>query len=118
MAWSPRETYDYLVCFAALMLVILGLVQAAGAAIDLVFPEPVRHPMFLHLRTQVGPDGERIGRDEVEAEAARQEAYQRQSQRRHAIRNLATHGTLLVVAAPLFAFHWRRVRRRERSAPA
>lgn len=118
MAWSPRETYDYLVCFAALMLVILGLVQAAGAAIDLVFPEPIRHPPFLHLRPQVGPDGERIGRQEIEAEAARQEAHQRRYQRRRAVKSLAIHGTLLVVAAPLFAFHWRRVRRREQSAPA
>ena len=120
MPWSPRETYDYLVCFATLMLVILGLVQAAGAAIDLVFPEPIRLPPFLHTRPQVGPEGERTSRErqEVEAEAARLEAHHRQLQRRRAVRNLATHGTLLVVAAPLFAFHWRRVRRRERSAPA
>ncbi|HEX2252481.1 MAG TPA: hypothetical protein VHQ65_04350 [Thermoanaerobaculia bacterium] len=116
MSWSARETYDYLVCFAALMLAVLGLVQGVEAAIDLGVPEPITRPSMVEMRHRAGPEGGTISREEAAAEAERFAAEQRAWQRHRALERLATHVTLLLVTLPLFAFHWRRVRRRERAA--
>lgn len=44
MAWDIRRTYYYLVCFATLLMVIIGAVTVVQNTLDLVLPREVYMP--------------------------------------------------------------------------
>lgn len=123
MAWDARKTYYYLVCFATLIMMIVGGVQLVRSALDLTFPEEHfrMSPMDVYERYQRPPAG--AGNDapftrEELIEMADQEASRMERQaRRRALRSLIGNIALLLIAAPVYLYHWRQVRHDEVGPP-
>jgi hypothetical protein len=118
MAWDIRKTYYYLVCFATLLMVLIGAVQVVHRVLDLALPREAYAPSRIDLyerfrgRMQTGP-GEEVPYTRAELEQmAREEAarFQRE-QRRNDLRNLFGSLAMVVIAGPVYLFHWRKVRR-------
>ena len=121
MGWDIRKTYYYLVCFATLIMMIVGSVQVVQNTLDLVMPEePYRmSPMDMYQRfDRPGSEQDDIPYSQQELEAmADEEAnrLQRQAQRR-ALRNLLGSLALILISAPVYFYHWKKVRADERSS--
>ena len=114
MAWELRRTYYYLVCFAALIMLVIGTVSAVRNVLDLVMPEEAYRPTavdYMH-RMNRGPEGEELPFTKEEMERlAEEEAHRNErAARRRAVRGLLGNLALIVIAAPLYLYHWREVR--------
>ena len=117
MAWDVRQTYYYLVCFATLIMMIIGVVRAVQSGLDLALPEePYRpSPMDVYQRMQrppAAPDepAEPFTREELEAMADEEAERMRRQTQRRALRNLLGSFALILVAAPVYVYHWKRMR--------
>ncbi|MHB1323305.1 MAG: hypothetical protein ACYCXZ_03050 [Coriobacteriia bacterium] len=96
--WSLRNIYLYLVCLITLIMVIVAVVGLVSGTVDLVYPDP-GYPLAM-------PDDD-SGRSEEDLEAERE--YQQNSARRYAILSLVRDAAMLLVAGPLYAYHWRKI---------
>ena len=111
MAWDVRQTYYYLVCFATLLMVIIGTVQVAGRILDLSIPDEPYPPVVERPRpAPPGEDGESV-EESFEETRAREQAFHMRQQRRRYVRDLLGSLALVLVAVPVYLYHWRRVRR-------
>ena len=97
---SLRELYLYLVCLVTLVISLFAAVRLVGSVVELAYPDPQAGGWY-----EAGP----VGGDLDAAERERQEDLSRQSQRRAAVLSLVSAGTTLLVAGPVYAYHWRRV---------
>lgn len=97
--FTLRNIYLYLVCFVTLLIAIFAAVNLVRGAVELAYPDPY------YYGPVVEPDGDRVD----PAEQQRQEQAARDSQRRNAILGLVTSGTFLLIAVPVYAYHWRRI---------
>lgn len=116
MAWDVRRTYYYLVCFATLLMLIIGTVQLVQNILDLALPEepyrPTQVEMRERLRTAPG-EAPALSQEEFRRMTEEEVTRQERQQRRRALRNLLGNLALLGVAAPVYLYHWRQVRRTE-----
>lgn len=96
--WTLRNLYLYLVCLITLVISIFAAVGLVRGAVELLYPDPG------YFGFEVPRDGE-----VSEEEQRRQEELARDSQRRQAVLGLVGSGTTLVIAGPLYLYHWRRV---------
>lgn len=116
MAWDVRQTYYYLVCFATLLMLIIGSVQLVRNTLDLVIPEESYRmtPVDVHNRFQrpVGDSADEVPytREELEEMAEEEAARNERQARRRALRNLLGNIALILIAAPVYVYHWRKVR--------
>lgn len=122
MAWDIRQLYYYLVCFATLLMVIIGTVQAVRTTLDLVLPTDIYRPSTLEVYERLRREREATGeiepaltREELEQIAEEESARYRENQQRSAIRRLLGNIALILIAAPVYVYHWRQVRRYEKS---
>lgn len=119
MGWDVRQTYYYLVCFATLIMMIVGVVQVVENGLDLAFPEEPYRPTPIDVYDRYQRPGMDSGaavpftREELDAMAEEEAERMRDQARRRALRNLIGSFTLVIVAAPVYAYHWRRVRSSE-----
>ncbi len=115
MAWDIRRTYYYLVCFATLLMVIIGIVLATQNALDLALPTEPYRPMPAELaeRGQTDGSGSPYTRAELEKMADEQARVEAQRQQRFALRRLLGNLALTFIAGPVYLYHWRRVRHLE-----
>lgn len=97
---SLRNLYLYLVCLITLVISIFAAVNLVRGAVELLYPDPG------HYWVEPPPREE----SELSAEEReRQERLARDSQRRHAVLGLVGSGTTLLIAGPVYVYHWRRV---------
>ncbi|MGC9668643.1 hypothetical protein ACNTMW_19060 [Planosporangium sp. 12N6] len=105
-----RNVYLYLVCLITLVISIFAAVGLVRNAVELLYPEPG----YLGLELPDSPSG-------LTAEQQRhRQQVARDAQRRQSVLGLVGSGTLLFIAGPLYAYHWRRVQAERpvgRSAP-
>lgn len=92
-----RSLYLYLVCLITLVISIFAAVSVVRNTVELAYPDPGYY----------GAPAKEPGLSEDEQR--RQEDLARDSQRRQAVLGLVGSGTLLLIAVPLYAYHWRRV---------
>ncbi len=105
--WTPRSIYLYIVCLITLIMMIVGTVNIIKAVTELVYPQP--RP---YATTIVAP-----GKDELSVETlAEQQAIDREWSRRNAVLSIVGGIALVVIAGPLYAYHWRQIQR-EREVP-
>jgi len=123
MAWDVRQTYYYLVCFATLLMIIIGSVQLVRNTLDLVFPEEHYRmtPIDAYERYQ-RPGGNAAvetpyTREEIEQMAEEEAARGERQARRRALRNLLGNLALILIATPVYLYHWRKVRAVEQGTP-
>ncbi|HEX2771865.1 MAG TPA: hypothetical protein VHN18_05465 [Micromonosporaceae bacterium] len=92
-----RSLYLYLVCLITLVISIFAAVSVVRNIVELAYPDPAYY----------GYPAKEPGL--TEEERRRHEDVARDSQRRQAVLGLVGSGTLLLIAGPLYAYHWRRV---------
>jgi len=95
--FTLRNLYLYLVCLITLVISIFAAVNLIRTAVELLYPDPGYY----------GFEGKEPG--VTEEERQRREEAARDSQRRQAVLGLVGSGTTLLIAGPLYAYHWRRV---------
>lgn len=94
-----RNVYLYLVCLITLVISIFAAVSVVRGTVDLLYPDP---GAYMYPAKDPGL---------TEDEQRRQEHVARDSQHRQAVLSLVSSGTLLLIAGPLYVYHWRRVQR-------
>jgi hypothetical protein len=94
-----RNLYLYLVCLITLVIAVFAAVQLVRSTVALIYPDPG----FYGYYGDPGPGGP------SEEEILRQEELSRDSQRRQEVLSLVGAGTTLLIAGPLYLYHWRRV---------
>ena len=106
MALSDRVTvrnlYLYLVCLVTLVVSLFAAVQLVRSSVGLLYPDP--GGWYGHYAPVEDPTG---GLSEEERQ--RQEELARESQRRSSVLDVVGAGATLLIAGPLYVYHWRRV---------
>ena len=102
-----RNLYLYLVCLVTLVMSIFATVNLVRGTVELLYPDPGYY----------GAPAKEPGVSDEEQQ--RREQATKDAQRRQAVLALVGSGTLLLVAGPVYAYHWRRVQRElpARSSP-
>ena len=108
-AWSPRNIYLYTVCLISLVIAIFATVNLVRALAEVLYPEPEPSVYTAPLPIRA-PGAAEPGTAEVDEEQLEE---QREIQRRWAIRrsvlNLVGSVTMLLIAGPLWIYHWRKI---------
>ncbi len=99
--WSLRNIYLYLVCLITLIMIIVSVVSVIRATVELVYPDP-----GYFYSVPVEKSGA-TGMTQAEIDA--QNESQRKQSQRQAVLNLVGGVAMLVVAGPLYAYHWRKI---------
>ncbi|WP_327004762.1 hypothetical protein OHA72_58690 [Dactylosporangium sp. NBC_01737] len=96
--FSLRNLYLYLVCLITLVISIFAAVNLVRSAVELFYPDPgyyipapVKDPSF-------GPE-----------EQERLDRAARDSQQRQSVLGVISSGALLLIAGPVYFYHWRRI---------
>lgn len=103
--FNLRSLYLYAVCLVTLLISIFSLTQMVRHGAELVYPDPysVSSPV------QVAGPGKEVPSEVEQKRAA-------ESSRRWSILGLVSSASTLLVAAPVYVYHWRRVQRDRDSA--
>jgi len=101
--WSLRNIYLYLVCLITLIMVIVGAAQAVRSAVELLYPDPVA---TVSGKVPTDGNGEPLYSEE---EWQRQQDAGRESQRRYAALSLVSSLAFVVIAGPVYIYHWRKI---------
>lgn len=94
-----RNVYLYLVCLITLVISIFAAVLLVRNTVELFYPDP---GYYGYVPKDMGIS---------EEEQRRAEDAARDSQRRQTVLGIVGSGTTLLIAGPLYAYHWRRVQR-------
>ena len=114
--WSIRQLYHYLVCFATLMILIIGTIQFLTGLVDLIYPEryPYGRPLEIEARYAERKAKEPgLTREELKREVEEEQKEQERAMKRGRIRRLINSLVFMAVPAPIYAYHWRRIQRGE-----
>ncbi|MFP3897524.1 MAG: hypothetical protein ACLFV5_11905 [Anaerolineales bacterium] len=103
--WTLRNIYLYLVCLITLMMVIFATTNTVRTAVELIYPNPQSEIIYQYET----PPGE--AREMDEERLAEQREARRRADRRRSILELIGNGTLLLIAAPLYVYHWQKIER-------
>ncbi len=98
-----RNIYLYLVCLISLVITIFAAVNLVSAIVQLVYPDPGYYLYAPVKEPGVDP-----------AEMAARESAALDSATRQAVLSLVSAGTMLLIAVPVYLYHWRRVQRENR----
>ncbi|MCE5191778.1 MAG: DUF5671 domain-containing protein [Actinomycetia bacterium] len=99
--WSLRNIYLYLVCLITLMMVIFSVVNIVRSTVELIYPDPGY--MYEVPAEKGGTSGL------SQAQIDQQNMAQAQQSKRQAVLGLVGGAAMLVVAGPLYIYHWRKI---------
>lgn len=102
--FNLRSLYLYLVCLITLVVSLFAAVQLVRSTVSLLYPDPGYYGYYGYVEPVEEP-GSTISEEERE----RQEQIARDSQRRQSVLDIVSAGTTLLIAGPLYVYHWRRV---------
>jgi hypothetical protein len=98
--FSLRNLYLYLVCLITLIIVIFAGAHLVRGAVELAYPGPGLAPY------ETFPDRET---ELTEEEIAQREREAAEYQRRQSVIDLVYSGAMLLIAGPLYVYHWRKI---------
>jgi hypothetical protein len=104
--WTPRNTYLYVVCLITLIMMIIGTVNVIRSTTELLYPQPRAYPSLLK-----GPEDPALDAETEARLMAEQREAETQWSRRQAVISIVGGAALLLIAAPLYRYHWREVQR-------
>ena len=110
--WTPRSIYLYVVCLITLVMMIIGTVNVIKSVTEMAYPQPRPYPQV----TIKAPA--KAARPEPRRALSKSSARPTGSGRRNAVLSIVGSRALLVIAAPLYRFHWRQVQREREAAEA
>lgn len=110
--WNIRQVYLYLVCFATLMMLIVGSVQLIMGLVDFVYPEPAYYPdaKFRYAEIQKNPD---LTREEIDRQVEEERQRAELAMERARVRRIINSIALIAVSLPVYFYHWRKIQRGE-----
>lgn len=100
--FNLRSLYLYAVCLATLLISLFAMTQLVRGTVEILYPDPyavATAPMIV---------------DDENKDAANRKAEEergRAASRRWAILSLVSSGTMLLIAAPTYRYHWRLAQR-------
>jgi hypothetical protein len=100
-----RNVYLYLVCLITLVVAIFAAVSLVRSVVALAYPDPGAYGYYGYYPPEPGMEGQSID----EEERQRQEQLAEDSARRQALLDVVGSATTLLIAAPVYVYHWRRV---------
>ena len=101
-----RNVYLYLVCLITLVVSIFAAVSLVRSTVALIYPDPGAYGYFgVPFPAEPGAEGQQID----EAERARQEQLAEDAARRQALLDVVGSAATLLIAGPLYIYHWRQV---------
>lgn len=105
-----RNVYLYAVCFATLLMMVIGLIQAADGLFGVIYPPP---PMEASL---IGPKEAIPGMtpQQVQEQIQQNIADQQRRDRYYQVRQIVESLIMVGVALPIYIYHWRKI---EKAAP-
>ena len=112
--FSVWTIYHYLVCFVTLMMIVVGTVQLVNGLAELLFPARAQWLTLDQVRYRLGPE---TSAEMVEAQWKLEQQQWYEDMRYQQLRSIMRSLALVVVALPVYLFHWRRIRLHERSSP-
>lgn len=107
--WSLRNIYLYLVCLITLIMVIVAVVGLVQNTVRLIYPEV---GYYYSEPVKEGSDG--LTQDEID----RQRELDQQRAQQQAIYSLVGNVAMLLVAGPLYIYHWRKIEVEHAETPA
>ncbi|MBN2841288.1 MAG: hypothetical protein JXP37_10075 [Coriobacteriia bacterium] len=99
--WSLRNIYLYIVCLITLIMVIVGAAGTVRTIAEFLYPDP--GAAFYPYKMEPAK------REAEAAELEEQEALQRAQSTRQSALNLAGNIALVIIAGPLYVYHWRKI---------
>jgi hypothetical protein len=102
-----RTVYLYAVCFITLMMAIGGIIATVNAVANYCLP--VVFAPYHFDRTESAAEAKAI--DERRMEEDRKAQFE--SERIRNLRSIFSSSAVWLIAGPVFAFHWRRLRAEE-----
>ena len=102
-----REIYLYIVCIAAIIIFIVGLVMVYNGAINYV--RPTTYMTKSNILAMYSQDQyENLSKEEIDQLAEEELNTSLQNEKDMAFKDLLRGVLLVIIAIPLFAFHWRK----------
>jgi hypothetical protein len=112
--WEPRTIYLYLVCLITLIMIIVSGTNAVRAVVELAYPEPELSVPSVEVLPAPGGETARP----VQPETEEQRLVRRGWSLRNAMLNLSGNLAMLLLAGPIYLYHWRKVRQITRAEAA
>ncbi len=106
-AWNIRTVYLYLVSFVTLIMLIVGTVNLIRAGVDFFYPDPGYYPGPVELKMRY--ENQKVEPEVIEEQVKLEVEREQQRQKHWRIKRLAESFAMLVVAAPIYLYHWRRI---------
>jgi hypothetical protein len=100
-----RNVYLYLVCLITLVVSIFAAVSLVRSTVGLLYPDPGAYGYYYGYPEPAPGDAASVSDEERE----RQEELAKDSQRRQEVLDIVGSATTLLIAGPLYVYHWRRV---------
>lgn len=101
---SLRNLYLYLVCLITLVVALFAAVSLVRSVVQLWYPDP-----GYYYSEPFAADGKGSGISR--SERKQQEDLAQDQSRREGVLGVVGAGTTLLIAGPLYFYHWRRVQR-------
>jgi len=102
-----REIYFYIVCLIALVIFIVGLVMVYDDSINYV--KPTTYMTKSSIITMYSTDQyQDLSKEEIEKLAEDEMNFYLQNEKDIALKGLLRGILLVIIAIPLFAFHWKK----------
>ncbi len=109
--WDIEHVYLYLISFIALILIIIGAVNITQTAI--AYFTPVYEEYNPLVPRGISPDlalwEEEFGPEFLERERIRYDTISRENYTRRLIRDLINGISFVVIALPVYLYHWRKI---------
>jgi hypothetical protein len=102
-----REIYFYIICLAAIIIFIIGLVMAYDGIIN--FVKPTTYMTKVSAASMYTQDQyKNLSSSEIDKLVAEEINANLQNEKDIAFKNILRGALLVIIAIPLFAFHWRK----------
>jgi hypothetical protein len=112
MAWMKRA-YLYLVSLITLVIMVIAAIGLLNMGLKAVLGvNDYRYEMSPYCDAmKPGPDGSMVPRECTAEEKTEREERDRKNQRDNQKRDIAQSLAMLIVAAPIFYYHWKLARK-------
>ena len=101
-----REIYLYIVCIIAIIVFIVGIITVYDGAVNYI--KPATYMTKSSIITMYSEQYQNLSKDEIEQLAEEELSTSLQNEKDRAFKDLLRGILLVIIAIPLFAFHWRK----------
>lgn len=112
-AWSIKNLYFYLVCLVTLFMFVGGAISGVNSAMQVIFPDKPNVPIFYTYYPDYREELERQVFDPPSLEVLEERRAEQETMsvysRGYSIRRLLNSVAFIIIAAPFYIYHWRRI---------